>query len=280
MRALVFLLLLAATLHADPLAGGLEGFPQQASADSWWLYSYDDNLVAPPVWAGPDETDNPYAWSFFFGGRAVWFFADADTAGGAFVGDYTAQKIKGVDVSVSIDPAEIDFIDLAIYADGPQGEDYYFSKIHLPEDLGTEPTWYPLQFRFDEPWFAFNGSEFVPFQPDAGLWSSIQEIGLRVFPVAGTSTESFVGIDDFILVPDVAAPALSVSQSGGNFVMAFTPNPGVSATVQTLSPANTWQAVPGWSERTGPQVFSTPLVPPRKFFRVVTEERLTPVPVP
>lgn len=279
MRIIVFLPFLIAAVRAETLAGGWEAFPVEANADTWALYSYDDQLVAPPLWAGPDIDENPYAYSYFLGGDAVWFFADEFTVGGVLVGDYAAEKISGVDVSVSIDPAEIDFIDLAIYADGPAGPGYYYSRIYEPADLGTDPTWYDLHFRFDENWFYVQGGGFVAFKPGAGLLSSVEEVGLRVFPSTGVTSESFVGIDDFILVPTIAAPPLSTSVAGGDFKMAFTPNPGVSATIERLSDDH-WLELPGETGLEGPQVFSTSTAPGTGLFRVVTSEKLTPVAVP
>ncbi len=54
MRPVLFsaALILAAPLHGSPLAGAWETFPTQTNSDAWSLYSYDDQLVAPPLWAG------------------------------------------------------------------------------------------------------------------------------------------------------------------------------------------------------------------------------------
>lgn len=277
MRALLALLILAPSLHAGPLAGAWETFSSQSSTDAWSLYSYDDGIVAPPPWIDPELDDNPYAYSFFLGGEGVWFFADEFTAQGAFVGDYAAQKIAGVDVSVSIDPAEIDYIDLVVFADGPNGPDYYYSLVYRPEDIGELPDWYELSFTFDESWFSLQDGVYVAFQPDQDFLASIEEIGVRFFPVAGVTGESYVGVDDFILVPTVEAPKLATSLSGGNFVLSFTPNPGVAATIQKLSPEFQWQNVPGKSGLLGPQVFTTPVVPGAAIFRVAARENLTQV---
>jgi hypothetical protein len=274
------LLVLASSLRADPLAGAWETFPSQANADAWSLYSYDDQIVAPPPWAGPEIDENPYAYSYFLGGEGVWFFADSVTAQGAFVGDYGAQKISGIDVSLNIDPAEIDFIDLVVYANGPLGLNYYYSQIYVPEDFGAMPDWYELNFTFDASWFSLQNGEFTSFQPDQGFLASIQEVGVRVFPVAGVAGASFVGIDDFILVPTVEAPVLSTSLSGSNFVLDFTPNPGVSATIEKLTPEFDWASVVGQSNLTGPQSFTTPVSPGSGIFRVAAEEKLTKVTSP
>jgi len=280
MRFFFVFLTLTSTLRAAPLAGAWETFPTQDNADAWSLYSYDDGLVALPPWAGPEFDDNPYVYSFFLGGEGVWFFADEFTAQGAFVGDYAAQKISGVDVSVNIDPAELDFIDLAVYADGPDGLDHYYSQIKVPEDLGTMPDWYILNFAFEDIWFSFQDGTYTPFQPSRKFLQSIQEIGIRVFPVPGVTGDSFVGVDDFILIPSLEAPKLSTSLSGGNFVLGFTPNPGVSASIEKLTSDFNWRAVAGQSGLIGPHTFTTPVRPGSGIFRVAAEEKLTQVTSP
>ena len=117
-------------------------FQRKTNADAWSLYSYDDQLVAPPLvgWSGPRRQIRTPSL-FFLGGEAVWFFADGLTAQGALVGNYAEQKISGIDVSVNVDPAEINFVDLAVFADGPVGLDYYYSLIYQPDDLGEMPDW-------------------------------------------------------------------------------------------------------------------------------------------
>ncbi len=280
MRSLLAFLILASALRADPIAGAWETFPSQANADGWSLYSDDDGIVAPPPWAGPEIDDNPYAYSFFLGGKGVWFFADELTAQGAFVGDYAAQKIAGIDVSVFIEPAEIDFIDIAVYADGPLGAGHYYSKIKLSEDLGELPGWYSLSFSFDDDWFSLQDGDATSFQPDQNFLTSIQEIGVRVFPVSGVTGDSFVGVDDFILVPSVDAPRLTTSLSGDDFVLEFTPNPGVSAAIEKLAPDFEWRSVAGQSDLTGSQTFVTPVGPGTALFRVAAEEKLTQVTSP
>lgn len=274
---ILLLALLPPLARADALAGAWERFPTEENADAWNLYSYDDELVAPPLWSDTVADSNPYAFSFFIGGEGVWFFADEFTAGGAFVGDYASQAIAGIDVSIFVDPEDLDITDLAVYADGPVGPAYYFSGTYVAEDLGTEPDWYNLPFRFDDPWFYFDNGEFIAFTPTPGFLASISEVGLRVFPVAGVSDFAYVGIDDFILVPTVTAPDLFTGLSGNQFTLSFTPNPGVSASIEMLDPTLSWQTVDGQTGLTGPQTFSTPLDAARKLFRVRTEEHLTPV---
>lgn len=278
MRFFPLLLLLAPLLQANPLAGAWETFPTKSNADAWSLYSYDDQFTAPPPWL--DSDGNPYAYSFFLGGEGVWFFADEFTASGAFTGDYAAQKISGVDVSVSIDPAEIDYIDLVVYADGPLGPDYYYSLTYLPEDIGDVSDWYELSFRFDENWFSLKDGIFTAFRPDQDFLASIEEIGVRVFPVAGVGEDAFVGMDDFILVPTVEAPTLETSVVNGDFKLGFTVNPGVAASIQKLSADFQWQAVPGQSDLIGSQIYTTPAVSGAGLFRVAAEEMLTQVTSP
>ncbi len=277
MRSLVILLLLTPSLPAEPVAGAWETFFRRSNAEAWSLYSYHDGITAPASWIDPEIDDNPYAYSYFLGGKGVWFFADKFTARGAFVGNYGAKKIAGVDVSVSVDPDEIDYIDLVVYADGPDGLDYYYSLAFFPEDLGTLPDWYDLRFSFDENWFSIKNGIYTPFRPDSAFLASIDEIGIRFFPASGVTSSSYVGVDDFILVPTVEAPVLSTSVSGGNFVLSFTPNPGVATTTEKLLPNFQWEIVPGTSGRIGTQTFITPVVPGAALFRVAAREKLTQV---
>ncbi len=180
-------------------------------------------------------------------------------------------------MSVSVDPEEINYIDLVVYADGPNGPGYYYSLAIFPEDLGDLPDWYDLRFSFKTSWFALRDGVYTAFQPDQVFLASIEEIGIRFFPSAGVAGNGFVGVDDFILVPTVEAPTLSTSLSGGNFVLSFTPNPSVSATIQALVPMFQWQNVLGKLDLLGPQTFTTPVVPGVGLFRVAAKEKLTQV---
>ena len=280
MRFLIFLLILASPLRADTLAGAWETFPTKENADAWSLFAYGDLITTGAPWASPDLDENPYAYSFFLGGEGVWFYGDGDTANGAFVGDFGEQKISGVDVSVNIDPQELNFLDLTVDADGPQGAGYYYSLIYQPEDLGDYPDWYILNFAFDDDWFYFQNGEAIAFKPDQTFLASIRQIGVRIFPASGVTGDSYVGVDDFILVPTVEGPALSTSLSGGNFVLDFTLNPGVSATIEKLTPGLTWKAVIGQSGLTGSQSYTRRVMPGSAIFRVAAEEKLTKVTSP
>ncbi|QTN31028.1 hypothetical protein HZ994_01360 [Akkermansiaceae bacterium] len=275
MRPFLAFLILATALRADPLAGARESFASEANADAWNLYTYSDGMFTAPPWVGPPVDENPYAYSLFKGGKGVWFFADEFTAQGAFVGNYAAQKISGVDLSLNIDPAEIDFIDLVVYADGPAGPGYYFSVIYAPEDLGELPDWYDLRFRFDENWFSIVSGVASPFLPDETFLASIEEVGVRVFPLAGVAEDSYVGMDDFILVPTVEAPTPAASVSGASFVLQFALNPGVEATIEKLDPDLIWRGIAGQSGLTGSKTFTTPLAAGAGIFRLAAREKLT-----
>lgn len=277
MRLLLLAVFLPYSLDADAIAGAWENFATEANADAWTLYSFSDELFAPPLWAGPEIDENPYAYSFFIGDDGVWFYADDLTAGGDLIGDYATQKISGVDVSVSVDPAEIDFIDLAIYAEGPNGLGFYYSTIYAPEDLGTDPGWYDLSFFFDESWYYFENDNLIDFIPGESFLASIQEIGIRVFPSTQVNESSFVGIDDFILVPTVESPDLHPSVSSERFTLQFELNPGVAGSIEALHASGDWHELPGETDLAGSQSFTEPLVAGTRLFRVVTEERLTPV---
>lgn len=280
MRSFFLLLVFASGLHANPLAGAWETFSTKSSANSWQLYAYSDGITTAAPWAGPAADENPYVFSYFLGGDGVQFFADNYTARGVFVGNYGAQKISGVDVSVSVDPLEIDFIDLAVYANGPRGYGFYYSLIYQTEDLGELPDWYELNFRFDENWFYFKNGKAIGFLPDRKFLGSIEEVGIRAFPVSRVGEWSFFGADDFILVPTVGAPELKTSVFGKSFLVKFTPNPGTAASIEKLTPRLEWKEVVGQSGLTGPQIYTTPIRPGSGIFRVGVKEKLTQVTSP
>ena len=273
-------LILAPAMPAAPLAGAGEAFPTQANADAWFLFSYDTEAVTAPFWADAEIDPDTYVYAGFTGGDGVWFIATDLVGQGAFIGDYGAEKISGVDVSVLITPSEIDYIDLVVYADGPLGPDFYYSLIYLEGDFDTATDWYNLSFSFSDSWFSLQDGDFTAFQPDEAFLASIEEVGLRVFPVTGTSVTSSVGVDNFILVPTVEGPELATSVSGNDFVLEFTPNPGVEAGIEKLLPDFQWQVVAGQTELTGPQIYTTPLEPGTELFRVGAAEKLTQVTSP
>ncbi len=275
-----FALLALLPASANPIAGAWESFATQANADAWGLYLHATDDYTFPGWAGTDIDPNPFAYSFYDGDNAVEFFADSLVGDGAFIGDFASQKIRGVELDAYIDPWELDFLDLAVFTDGPAGLRYYYSAVYSPEDLGDEPDWYSLEFLFDSAWYYFEDGEWQPFTPDQDFLSSIEEIAIRFFPLEGIATESYVGIDNVILLPTVEAPKLATSVSGGMFRMSFTPNPGVACGIEKLQTSLTWEEVTGQQDLTGPQLFQTPVTPPSGIFRVKAEEKLTQIPPP
>jgi hypothetical protein len=277
MRQLLLFLLTLSQASADALAGAWEAFHTQAATQKWSLYTYGDDLTDAAPWA--DDSENPYTFAYFTEGQGVWFFADSATGGGLLVGDYHAQRISSIDVTVSADPVEIDAIDLAVRTIGPDGEAFYYSGVYEAEDLGDEPSWYPLRFPLDDWWYRYDGENFVPFVPDATFLSNITEVGIRIFPTQGVTENSYVGIDDFILTPTVEAPVTEPTHADGQFTLSFHPNPGLAATIETYSNANrTWQPVPGQSELTGPQIFTVTVSERSALFRIQADETLTLVP--
>lgn len=283
MKSIVPILLLSAVpATSAPIAGAWESFATEANAEAWGLYVHASDEYFSPGWVGPEIDPNPYAYSFFDGDDAIEFFADSFVGDGAFVGDYQSQKIRGVELDAYLDPAELDFLDLAVFTNGPGGLRYYYSAIYTSEDLGEETDWYPLQFAFGDSWFYFEDNEWRSFNPGDDFLTSVEEISIRFFPREGIVTESYVGIDNVILLPTVEAPALTTSVSSGMFRLTFTPNPGVACGIEKLSisPPLSWDEVAGWQDLTGPQLFETPLVEPSGIFRVRAEEKFTQIPEP
>src|SRR5690606_21907844 len=84
-------------VSAAPIAGAWHSFATEANADAWGLYLHASDESVFPAWAEPDIDPHPFAFSFYDGDDAIEFFADSFVGDGAFVGDYGAQKIRGVE---------------------------------------------------------------------------------------------------------------------------------------------------------------------------------------
>jgi hypothetical protein len=91
--------------------GAWEKFPTQTNSDAWGLYDYSDGVIYAPNWfnnsaAGPNA--DPYIGAAFAATTAnppiynqgLWFFADELVANGAFIGDFNAAGVAGLEIDV------------------------------------------------------------------------------------------------------------------------------------------------------------------------------------
>lgn len=262
-------------------AGAWETFSTLDNANAWGVFDLSDDLAYYCQWVG-DTPGEEFVLFQHLDDAPLWFFTDVtgNAGGGKLLGDYATPKIQGILAEVYIDAIEeFGELDCAVYTTGPAGTTFYFSVSYYDTDL-EESGWHSLRFGFfDQPWYFFNGTSYVPVQVTQQFLSSIQEIGFRFFPRAGTTVDSLAALDNVMLEPLVPTPVLATSISGGNFRMGFTPVTGVTYTVQKLlDPAELgWDIVEADITGTSPYLHETPVVPNSKeFFRVMADAIYTP----
>jgi len=255
--------------RADPLPGAFDNFPDQVNADAWRVYDYSDGEDYLPDWY---EVTDPFIGLAHIDDSPLWFYAGADVAQGAFVGDYASTGILAIGVDFFVDNG-FDFIDCAVFTQGPFGWSYYYSRTFFGDEY-PGGGWQQEDFKFDENWFYWNSAEsrFVPVQPDTTFLANIEQIGFRFFPVEGNTATTIAAIDYVAMVPVVTAPRLEPEVAGDQFKITFTPNPGTECDLLRFVPGlvDPWPAVAGQTGITGPAAhqYSTPLTPPSALFRV------------
>jgi hypothetical protein len=195
--------------------------------------------------------------------------------------DFTEERVQSVQVDVLIDSVvDFDQIDCAIGVLNAEDEsEYYYSNSFYDDDFGGDG-WYSLRFGFEETWYQFNGTNWVPVELTPEILSNVFEVGFRFFPKAGITGPVVAAIDDVKLEPLVEAPVLEVLATATDFRMAFTPAKGNSCAIQKLetSPVVEWDDVVGEGFIIGPgeYVFTTPLAG-RGIYRVQSFANHTPI---
>jgi hypothetical protein len=258
-------------------AGAWETFYTQKNADAWSIYDFADGEDYPVDWsdavAGVETASTTY-----FKDNAVAFWTDVSAGGGAMVGDYPAVKIAGLSCDVYLgDLATLDYLDCSVFALGPAGptKKYYYSAAYFREDF-REGGWWILPFSFDDPWYYWNETAWVPV--DARTLTAISSIDFTFYPMIGSAGGSRVGIDNVTLDPTVVAPKVATTVTTSvprKFQMSFTPGPGLACQVEKMRmpPAAGWDVVPGQTEIVGPavHVYLDPMATPKGIFRVAAE---------
>lgn len=269
------------TKSAAAVAGAWEDFATEDHADAWNVYDYATDGVFAPEWFGSDGNGDIFL--FHEGNEGLWFFTDLfdNAGGGALVGDYADQDIQAIQVDVFIDSLDaLDFIDCAIFADGPAGERYYYSNVFLDEDFDGDG-WWSLRFGFAEDWFYFDGVDYFAVEATPEMLASIEEIGFRFFLKSGVTEAVFSAIDNVILEPLVVAPELATAVESGEFRLTFTPPNGNFCAVERMNPEapGEWNVVTDQSFIIGssPHTFATPLGSGTELFRVVSDADYVPI---
>ena len=266
-------------------AGAWETFSTQSNADAWTVYNYADQGLYFPTWQA-----NPAGFEYIYfghdGDEPLWIFADtiSNIGGGAMIGDFASEKVQGILVDVLIDSlADFDQLDCVISVRNAQNTLVsYFSDSFFDVSFSGDG-WYSLRFGFEETWYEFTGSSWVPVALTPANLAAVEEIGFRFFPKVGTTAPVVAAIDDVRLEPLVVAPALGVSTTATDFRLAFTPAKANSCAIEKLetTPTLTWEDVIGETDITGPgeHVYTTPLAV-RGIYRVQSIADYTPVVTP
>lgn len=277
---LVSLFASIAPIARAAVAGAWETFPTKANADAWSVYDTfeDDYFIAD--WHNP-AVGEKYAYSFHEGDAPLRIFIDefGNAGDGALIGDYLAEDIQAIRVSVFINSLQtFSSLDCAIYTTGPAGRRYYYSESFGNSDF-SDSGWWSLRFGFDEPWYYYDGTRYIPVTVTNQMLSTIEEVGFWFFPIEGVADAGYAAIDDVRLEPKVVAPELRVSATATTFRMAFTPAKANFCVIESWTPGATpaWSDVVGQSYVTGPgeYLFTTPLAG-RGIYRVSSFADYTP----
>ncbi|MGJ8695972.1 MAG: hypothetical protein ACSHYF_06620 [Verrucomicrobiaceae bacterium] len=280
-------LLAPLSLHAVT-PGAKEEFPTETNASAWGLFDFADGITYAPNWV---DGDDPYAGSAFAENpespgvydQGLWFFADDLVAEGAFVGDYHAAKIAGVEVDVFIsEPEKLDFCDIALLSNAG-GENVYYYSVDFPGTsfLPYDGDWWLIPVTFGGSWFIRNSSDiYVPADLTPEILSNVVEIGIRFFPT-NTNDEGWAPlIDNFSLTPTPEAPEITTSAVAGNFNLGFTPKAGNYYSIEKFNRGTqSWEDVAGQTEifTSAPYNFESTLIPEGEFYRVLAKAAYTPV---
>ena len=277
---------LAAARSGAAQAGAWETFSTPTNAAAWGLYDDYDGSVDYAPWDGT-VAGGEFIYGSYTGDSGLSLFTDATAGGGALVGDYAAAKIAGIGCDLYIgDLTVLDILDCSIYANGPNGNDYYYSEDYIATDFPANG-WSSVLFSFDRPWYFTNDFGATWVEVNAKSLTAIQELDFDFFPKVGSSGGSEVGIDNVTLEPTLVAPPVVTALSAGsprNFTMSFTPGPGLACGVEKmrLPPAVGWDVVVGETAIVGPvaHVFQTPVMTGSGIFRVAAEPAYTPIVTP
>lgn len=263
-------------------AGAWEAFLTEEHSRQWGVYDFNDETVSFPDWSAENEFI-----SFVGGGNEpIWFFTTEEDYGGQnpFLGDYSASGIAAIRMEVYIeDPDQLNFIDMVVRVEGPDGPVDYYSDIWLGTDF-EEPGWFFIRSPLDAGWYQLDGetNDWEPVEISSATWNSVIEIGVTFHPESDAEESIFAAIDQVILEPTVEAPPLVTSTESGVFTFTYSPAPATLYDIETYDETErSWVIVSGYQDLSGSEagIFQTP-IDHRGIFRVAARERLVPTQIP
>lgn len=254
------------------IPGAWEKFPTRKNADAWLLYDFGNGQTYYPNWVS--TAGQEHVWFYHDDDEPLEFSVDSLAGGGALVGNYAAANVDSVTVDLFIeDLDEFEKVDCAILTRGPDGvERWYYSVPYTWSDFSADGWQRFVRFGMEETWSYFNGTTNVTVIPDANFLSSVKSVAITFFPVEGSTLDMRVGMDNFVLEPKLTPPRLATSLPAGQFRIAFTPAPGLTADLQKMAVTApfAWTDVAGQNFIEGPaeHVFTTPRDEATKIYRV------------
>ena len=274
--------------------GAWETFPTETNADGWGLYDYADETTYFPSWlddSAAGANADPYIGGNFaadpdppadtptYYNQPLWFFADELVAEGAFIGDYVAAGVAGIEVDVLItNPDLLSECDITLLSNDSGTDVTYYSQFFPGSSFPSDPIdWVQLTLGFDEQWFIFDETigDYVEAELTEEALSSVLTVGVRFFPDLESETIWSPFIDNFALTPTVVTPAITPGSGNGNFSMTFEATPANRYDLQIFNVTNEmWEDVAAQADiipSETPYLLETSLSPGKGIFRVVPE---------
>jgi len=190
---------------AAATVGYVEAFDTEAAADSWWVFKQED---AGTYYPGYDTSgSDPFIYSTWTT-DGVWIWAQDDSSGGAFVGDYAAAGVTEIMFECRT-PWPTEIASIRAYIKSGYDSEYHFLNFGTLDDDG----WWRLHARMDDAdWW----SETAGYGAlTTNLISDVLEAGVYVTAVDGLTEYTEFDMDNFQLVPEpVALSVLALGAVG------------------------------------------------------------------
>jgi hypothetical protein len=259
------------------IAGKFEPFTHQSNAESWVVYDYADGKLYTPAWDSAGDGTNPDIFFTFAGPKALDFYADNLSSGGAFVGNLAAGGVDAIGCDIYVEHINsFNFGEFFLYSTATNK--YYVSDFIEPQASGWDFAYASLT---QEDWYVLENGNYVPIRLTPQILAGVSEIGITFRPLdTPTANGKAVGIDNFTFYGSLALPKPTTNATGGSFQLGFQRRAGIAYSILSSPNLSTWTLVPGHGSITGttPYTMTRPLTTEPRFFKVGVQDYLTPVP--
>ena len=272
-----YLLLLHVLFRAgSPVFAQQRGYQETFTGTNagWLIFVEGEEDLFP---AEQDAIVTNFIYSFVFTNRATQLFADSFSSDGKLTGNLLDAKAAGFQADAFADIAgEIETVDIYFYS-AFDGKEYRFGNW----DFLSATNWQTLTAPFfNTNWLADGISGLIPTQALA----QVSEVGIAITPVATNTLETYVNLDNFILIPELIEPVFSPDDPAG--VTNGAPYINIDAqqgqaytvkwTTNLLTASNLWAELPGYIDVPGAGSNLNVVVTnehPSSFFSVETRIR-------